>query len=332
MKMTFYDILNTTPIGHLVIDKDYIIIYINKILCVWSTVLSEESIGKNLLELYPHLNKDKYKTRIDSIFEGGPPVVFSTQLHGNIIPGKLPNGKERKQNTTINKFVDKNTGEIFAVFSIQDETGLSSTLDEYRETLDKLRNEIKNRQKAEDELALKIREINELNDKLQDKVIRDSLTNLYNHEYFTLTMNRDFQLAIREKKDLSCLMIDIDHFKKINDTFGHQFGDYVIITTCKIITEAVRTTDVPARYGGEEFAVILPNTSLHSAAIVANRIKMNIDKFNFSKFGIETNITVSMGLSSIKSSSVTDSISLIRKSDEALYMSKQNGRNQITLG
>lgn len=158
--------------------------------------------------------------------------------------------------------------------------------------------------------------------------VTDGLTGLYNRRHFEHNVEREFLRAKRYASALSLAMIDIDHFKDINDTYGHQFGDYVLREISKIIYESFRKTDMVYRYGGEELAVILTETSIENATIPLERLRIKISEQQFLYNGKVANITISVGLGSylIKMSTKAE---LIEAADKALYKAKENGRNRV---
>src|SRR4030042_2327346 len=138
------------------------------------------------------------------------------------------------------------------------------------------------------------------NARLYEMAITDGMTKLFIHKYFQGRIAEEFKRAERYNRDLSLIMIDLDHFKKINDKYGHQFGDEVLIKTANEIKANCRASDLPSRYGGEEFAIILPETNMKSSIALAERLRKKISKFNI-KYSNETvNYTLSAGVSSIK--------------------------------
>jgi diguanylate cyclase (GGDEF)-like protein len=122
-------------------------------------------------------------------------------------------------------------------------------------------------------------------------------------------------------------MADIDHFKNINDTYGHLAGDHVIKTVAQFFQDVVRTSDSVARYGGEEFAIILPEISKADAMIVAERLREKIDSMHFEHDNQPISVSLSFGISFMKPGNIADKIELIKKADTALYQAKKAGRN-----
>jgi diguanylate cyclase (GGDEF)-like protein len=125
-------------------------------------------------------------------------------------------------------------------------------------------------------------------------------------------------------------MLDIDHFKRFNDTYGHACGDYVLQQVAKIISEGVRNHDLAARYGGEEFVVLLGNTDAPSAMMVAERIRKNIEACDFNYENQHMTVTISIGVAVLQPGKKISPAKLVEYADEALYISKNNGRNRST--
>lgn len=158
--------------------------------------------------------------------------------------------------------------------------------------------------------------------------VTDGLTGLYNRRHFQGNIEREFLRTKRYPCDLSLAMIDIDFFKNVNDTYGHQFGDYVLKEISGILYQSFRKTDMIYRYGGEELAVILTETSIENATIPLERLRQKISEYKFSYNGEETNITISIGLSTNLPNLETEK-DLIESADKALYRAKQEGRNKV---
>mgnify|MGYP001809729327 CR=1 FL=1 len=158
--------------------------------------------------------------------------------------------------------------------------------------------------------------------------VTDGLLGLYNRRHFENNIEREFLRTKRYRSDLSLAMIDIDHFKNVNDTYGHQFGDYVLKEIANIVSESFRKTDMIYRYGGEELAVILTETSLENSLIPLERLKNKIAKHKFAYNNDETNVTISIGLSANNTNILTHE-ALVECADKALYKAKQSGRNKV---
>ncbi|MGD2090694.1 MAG: diguanylate cyclase [Candidatus Aminicenantes bacterium] len=160
--------------------------------------------------------------------------------------------------------------------------------------------------------------------KLKEMAITDGLTQLYNHKHSYYKLEEEITRATRYGNRLAVIMLDIDHFKAINDTYGHQIGDTTLVAVSQLIKDNLRDIDHVGRYGGEEFIVILPQTGLDNAYITAQRIRRAIESARFHEGKIK--MTVSGGVVEFKEESA---LILIGKADELLYKAKQNGRNRI---
>ncbi len=158
---------------------------------------------------------------------------------------------------------------------------------------------------------------------------RDGLTGLYNRRIFNEVLQREFAKARRHNFNLSLLTLDLDHFKSVNDNFGHQTGDLVLQDMAAIITKVSRTTDLPARIGGEEFAVILPHTSQDQARVLADRLKKMLAEHDFNLPGIALHQTVSQGVAGLEHFMVKSPEDMLYFADQALYLAKREGRDTI---
>lgn len=156
----------------------------------------------------------------------------------------------------------------------------------------------------------------------------DPMTELLNRRAFFDVCDKTIKRVASNDEELTCLIIDIDHFKKINDTYGHDAGDEVIITIAKLIIDNTRTMDFIGRIGGEEFSILMPNTDKESAFIIADRLRENVAKHKILLDSAYINITVSIGLSYLTHEDVNIH-TLLKRADTALYEAKESGRNQV---
>jgi len=170
-----------------------------------------------------------------------------------------------------------------------------------------------------------------LQNKLAMLATTDGLTGLYNHRTFQDRLSEELIRAERYNKSIILLLLDIDHFKRFNDTYGHQTGDEVLKTIAKIIRGNTRKVDFPARYGGEEFVIILPESDCEHARVIAERIRTAVMEYPFYvKDGSRVQLTVSIGISCFPKDA-TEKVDLIKKADIALYNAKKEGRNRVCL-
>ena len=166
-------------------------------------------------------------------------------------------------------------------------------------------------------------------ERLHELAVTDGLTQIANHRHFQDRLREEFRRAQRYDDPLALILVDLDHFKNVNDNFGHQVGDQVLLAVAGCVKAAVRETDFVARYGGEEFAVLLPKTHLAGALTVAERIAAEMQKVKAGPSGLK--VTASFGVSGFPGRSVNTFEQLVRTADEALYRAKREGRNKISL-
>lgn len=184
----------------------------------------------------------------------------------------------------------------------------------------------------EDKVKERTNELESVNQKLAELSTTDALTGVRNRRYFDQMLDREFNRARREREPLSILMLDIDHFKQVNDDYGHQVGDDALRRVANVLSEVVhRTTDLVARYGGEEFTIILPNTEVAGAYTVAEKIRTNIAKQEFDTESITFSITISIGIMGDEPSKDSSPDFWLKEADDALYKAKEEGRNTVVL-
>lgn len=173
------------------------------------------------------------------------------------------------------------------------------------------------------QLELKQKELVVLNEKLHGLSITDELTNIHNRRSYSKALADNLSLFNRTAHPFSLLMIDVDHFKHVNDTYGHLMGDQILIELAKILQHVSREHDVSARYGGDEFALILPYTNKNNALKMAEMLRTTVEEASWNmQF-----VTLSIGVTTSKKGDTADKI--LARVDEALYQSKNNGRNQV---
>ena len=169
--------------------------------------------------------------------------------------------------------------------------------------------------------------------RLEDMAVTDELTGLYNRRFFWEELKDEFARTLRFRLDLSCLMIDLDLFKEVNDQYGHHAGDQVLKDLAQLLKENCRDPDTLARFGGEEFVAILPQTDLKGALVQAERLRQEVDHHLFMIGSVQTlRLTISVGVAAYPDRRIGEVEDLVRIADEGLYSSKQHGRNKITKG
>ncbi len=247
-------------------------------------------------------------------------------------------GKDESYTHQFIDIVAEKTIEVLSIFELD-----PGSLKPYSELLMEANEELGRMNRSYEQIVLQLRkekeraealakELQEANGRLRDLAFKDGLTGLYNHRYFQELMDREVNRSSRYNRPLSLILIDIDHFKQINDTFGHQRGDQVLKQIGRIIRNAIRKPDIASRYGGEEFAVVLPETDLRGASVLAERIRKCIDSSPFDLNGTKTKITVSLGVTTyVPGKKEMKKSKIIDTADRALYNSKEKGRNRVSI-
>jgi len=172
-------------------------------------------------------------------------------------------------------------------------------------------------------------ELREKNRKLEELSNTDDLTKLYNRRYFMEVFELEFQRAKRYGSYLSFIMMDIDNFKDFNDTYGHLLGDEILLEVARILKKNLRVNDQIGRYGGEEFALMMPETDLKGAMVVAERHRKQVEDFTLHKGNEKLKITISLGVATYPDPRVEKLDDLIKLADDALLEAKSGGRNRI---
>jgi diguanylate cyclase (GGDEF)-like protein len=166
---------------------------------------------------------------------------------------------------------------------------------------------------------------------IKNIAIYDTLTGLYNRRYFEERLGVDAQKSFYSGTPLSLVMVDIDLFKKVNDTFGHTEGDQVLCKISSLLKTSVRKKDTVARYGGEEFILILPEAGLGESFMIAERIRRQVENTPFEIGQAQVNLTLSMGISNFPSHRAKSKEELVKMADQALYDAKRGGRNKVCI-
>ncbi len=173
--------------------------------------------------------------------------------------------------------------------------------------------------------------------RLKEIGYQDALTQAYNRRYFDLRFSDEIERSLRQNENMACMFLDVDYFKKVNDTYGHHVGDMVLTRLVSLIKEQVRACDIVARYGGEEFAVVLPGVTLDLAYDIAERLRKCVENDVIITCGEGQKITVSIGLQTLSAIDVDSKSSkeigftLLEHADSALYKAKSSGRNQVVI-
>lgn len=186
---------------------------------------------------------------------------------------------------------------------------------------------------ARDDLEVEVKkrtaELVKAKNKLQELSTTDELTGLYNYRYLIFSLESELERTLRYKRSLSLMMMDIDYFKSLNDTYGHQCGNLVIKTVAQLLKRNVRRTDIVARYGGDELSIILTETGKGRSLEVAEKLKAVINGHVFKWQGKALDVRVSIGLATVPELGINDAYGLVNAADRALYEAKERGRDSI---
>jgi two-component system, cell cycle response regulator len=182
-----------------------------------------------------------------------------------------------------------------------------------------------------EELRKYMKDLGIANRMLQTAALTDPLTGLYNRRFCLERLEQEWAESVQTGKSLACLLIDIDHFKRVNDTYGHDVGDHVLVSTAGVLQAKLRGSDVACRLGGEEFLVIGSNMDRENALACAERLRADVEAQTIKIANAQLRVTLSIGVS-LRKPSMAASAELIKSADEAVYVAKANGRNQVRLG
>jgi len=292
-----------------------------------------------------HLEKDDFEEFLLDLI---PKPIFIINVHGICLNVNKEFEKffdvERRylKHKSINAVNDEKLGKLFKMFSKElnsiKQYGLTASVKSESEFAFRTKNfnyiKLKiyksylfNRQNQLNGIVCVVEDITEYEkqvNKLMKVAIYDDLTGIYNRGFFNKTLTDEIERVKRYDEKFSMILFDIDHFKKVNDTYGHDVGDYVLKEISKAVNDSKRNTDKFFRVGGEEFALLLFNTDLKNAVLVAYKLREKIENLSLDKVG---KVTVSAGVAQCKNDDNFES--LYKKADEALYKAKNNGRNRV---
>jgi diguanylate cyclase (GGDEF)-like protein len=184
-------------------------------------------------------------------------------------------------------------------------------------------------QELEAHVAERTQQLTEANARLQELSMTDELTGLYNQRWLHTRLEEEYARAQRHETPLAVLMLDVDHFKRVNDSHDHLFGSAVLRRVGDLLRQGVRGIDVAVRYGGDEFCVVLPQTNLAGAVAVAERLRASICRANVGDEETPYKLTISIGVAALAECESVDGRSLLKQADKALYAAKGSGRNRV---
>lgn len=316
--------LNTAPFGYLCITNQGVITEINETFC----------------NMVGHTSEELLDTHIESIMSIANKLLFHTyfypflQLNGHVeemyLSLKDHEGKDVPLLLNAKSFKQDDVEGVDCVFMqmgkrIDYEQQIRSAKKQAEEALREKDQALDKLEKLHKEIENKQSLLMELNTKLEKLAVTDSLTGLKNRRFFMERLGEHIALFQKNNLPFSLLIIDIDFFKKVNDTWGHLIGDHVLIKLAEILNSTFKVEDIVARYGGEEFVVLLPDANKEKAKETAEEFRRAVQ---YAEWKIDQLVTVSIGVATIQNDD--SDMSIISNADQALYASKENGRNRVT--
>ena len=301
------DMLQTIEVGIVVVDRDYRIHVWNGFMANHSGMSAHKVRERSLFEVFPDLPEQWIKRKIQTVLTLNTRTFTTWEQRPYVFPFRNCRpitGTETymHQNVTFSPLTST-TGDVDHVcLLVYDVT----------------------------ETASSSRRMERANAQLEQLSQTDRLTGLLNRGTWETMLASEFERFRRYQNTCSLVLFDIDHFKHVNDTYGHQPGDDVLRKVSQLLRENLRQTDVAGRYGGEEFGVILPETETQGAQTFAERLRARIEQTPVETDAGEISVTISLGVSVIDQS-IADHTAWIRAADHALYQSKESGRNQTTI-
>jgi diguanylate cyclase (GGDEF)-like protein len=291
-------LFDTVNIGLVVLDSDLKVRYWNRWMESYSRISSESIVGRSLFDFFPTLKTPKFLRSCKSVLTFGNFSFFSQKLHQYLFPFRADSSFESRfefmqQSCSMGPLRDDAKNITSLYLAVQDVT----------------------------ELALYEHRLLEMN-------MRDGLTGVYNRRFLEKRLAEEFERHKRYSRHFSIVMFDIDFFKKVNDTYGHQCGDFILKGVSAKVASMIRKTDFLARYGGEEFCCLLPETNLASATLLAERFRKSIADLNHVYQEKDISVTISLGVSELENQFSTPGC-LLERADEALYQAKNSGRNRV---
>ncbi|MBU0674222.1 MAG: diguanylate cyclase [Proteobacteria bacterium] len=305
----FFQILNHLSIGAIILDRDLKVIFWNRWITEHSMVNFEDVLGQKIKEIFPKLAPKGFLKKAREVIKSGKPAFFNNKLHRNMFPfmsvrSYLNRHLEPMEQTIILSPMKNDNGVtdsiLISIFDISDWVIYQNDLLKSKAELEKLSR-------------------------------TDDLTQVPNRRNILNKLFEEMITHKRKKRPLSMAVIDIDHFKKFNDTFGHQCGDNILHEMAQFISGRLRDYDILGRYGGEEFLLILPETTGEQAFQVCDRLRQTLAEKVFTYDDRRLTITISIGVSCMNAGEVIAMDELFKEADRCLFIAKDDGRNKTVI-
>jgi diguanylate cyclase (GGDEF)-like protein len=301
------DVVQNVDVGLVLLDRDYNILLWNSFMQNHSALSAEDVIGSNLFESFPEIDDKWFHRKAESVYLLKNSAFTTWEQRPYLF-----RFENYRPITSKAEFMYQNSTFI-PIQSLNGETS-NICLIIYDVT----------------EQAVNNVELEAANKKLEVISKTDGLTGLLNRKSWEEHLNKEYERQKRYNEDCTLIIFDIDHFKKVNDNYGHPAGDEVIRQTARIVNQCIRKTDIAGRYGGEEYVILLPHTNVDSAKVLAERIRKKIEALPAQYEDQSISYTVSLGLCGYHPK-LTSATAWIDSADQALYQSKEGGRNQYNI-
>jgi diguanylate cyclase (GGDEF)-like protein len=298
--MIFFQVFDMVDIGLVILDKDLRICHWNRWMQLHSGIVPDKITGSLVFETFPNLKRPRFLNNCKAVLTFGNFCFFSQKLHHYLFPFKPISSFDSQfefmqQSCTMGPLRGEDGSIEYIFIAVHDVT----------ETVN-------------------------FEQKLMEMNMRDALTGIHNRRSLELHLKEEMERHKRYNHPLSMIMFDIDSFKQVNDTYGHQCGDYILQQIATTIEKNIRSEDIVARYGGEEFCCLLPETPVEAAANLAERFRKKISQKPYRYLDRTVNITISLGVSTLNEKTATAQM-LLKKADAGLYAAKNAGRNLVVV-
>jgi len=300
-------IVQSIDVGVVVLDREYRVDVWNTFMENRSGRMPEDARKQSFFELFPEVDEQWFRRKVENVATLGTPSFTIWEQRPYLL-----RFKNYQPITGLEDFMYQNT-------TLMPLKGLSGSIEQICLIIYDVT-----------DVAINRRQLQTANQELQRLSSTDRLTGLFNRGHWEEMLRQDYARHRRYDRNAALVMFDIDHFKQINDNYGHQAGDAVIQQTAELIRQGMRDSDIAGRYGGEEFVVLLPDTDSEGAVTFAERLRQSIEAHEVIHEGHRIRFTVSLGIADL-SQPTGGYTQLIERADSAMYASKSAGRNQVSL-